>query len=303
MLIDKILKRQSGITLYGITPPKASTAQEKLSEISDAQVQRLSSLSIDGLIVYDLQDEGSRTTENRPFPFMETLDPFSYARKYLEKLRVPKIIYRAVGKYSADELTDFMVQAPPDQYLSVFVGAASKTQKVNLTIREAYSLKKKTDSKLLVGGVVIPERHSARSPEHLRVFDKISSGCKFFVSQGVYNLDASKNFLSDYYYYGKEHKIELVPIIFTLTPCGSLKTLQFMRWLGISIPKWLENDLIHSNDILSKSIELSRNIWIELKSFADAKNIPIGRNIESVSIRKEEIDASVELLKITSATP
>ncbi|EOQ95197.1 methylenetetrahydrofolate reductase (NAD(P)H) domain protein [Leptospira wolbachii serovar Codice str. CDC] len=209
------------------------------------------------------------------------------------------MIYRAVGKYNVRELTKFIENAPSEQYLSVFVGAASRQQKVNLTIRDAYDLKTKINNNLQLGGVVIPERHTNNSPEHLRVFDKIASGCKFFVSQGVYNLDASKNFLSDYYYYGKEHKIELAPIIFTLTPCGSLKTLQFMHWLGISIPKWLENDLRNSDDILSKSIELSKNIWLDLKNFADAKNIPIGRNIESVSIRKEEIDASIELLKLT----
>ncbi len=299
MLIDKIIKRKSGITLYGITPPKASTSHEKLAEISDAQIQRINSLNLDGLIIYDLQDELSRTTENRPFPFMETIDPFIYSENYLKSLEVPKVIYRAVGKYNVEELTKFIKNAPSEQYLSVFVGAASKLQKVNLTIREAYDLKTNINNNLLLGGVVIPERHTNNSPEHLRVFEKISSGCKFFVSQGVYNLDASRNFLSDYYYYGKEHKIELVPIIFTLTPCGSLKTLQFMRWLGISIPKWLENDLINSNDILLKSIEISKDIWLDLKNFADTKNIPVGRNIESVSIRKEEIDASIELLKLT----
>lgn len=299
MLIDKITNRQSGITLYGITPPKISTTEERLADISAAQIQRISGLNIDGLIVYDLQDELSRTTENRPFPFMETLDPFTYSEKYLGPLKVPKVIYRAVGKYNADDLTKFMENAPAGQYLSVFVGAASRSQKVNLTIRDAYQLKAKIQNNLLLGGVVIPERHSNSSPEHLRVFEKISSGCKFFVSQGVYNPDAAKNFLSDYYYYGKEYGIDLAPIVFTLTPCGSLKTLQFMQWLGISIPKWLENDLKNSKDILSKSIEISRNIWRDLKSFADTKNIPIGRNIESVSVRKEEIDASIELLKLT----
>ena len=299
MLIDKIIKRKSGITLYGITPPKASTPREKLSEISDAQIQRIQTLNLDGLIIYDLQDEASRTAENRPFPFIETLDPFFYSENYLKSIQVPKVIYRAVAKYSAEELTEFISRAPSDEYLSIFVGAASRLQKVSLTIREAYKLKTKIKNNLMLGGVVIPERHTETSPEHLRVFDKISSGCKFFVSQGVYNLDASKNFLSDYYYYGREHKIELVPIIFTLTPCGSLKTLQFMQWLGISIPRWLENDLKNSNDILSKSIEMSKNIWLDLKDFADARNFPVGRNIESVSIRKEEIDASIELLKLT----
>jgi Methylenetetrahydrofolate reductase len=299
MLIDKISNRKSGITLYGITPPRLSTSAEKLAEISNAQIQRIKSLKIDGLIIYDLQDELSRTTENRPFPFMETLDPFLYSENYLKSLAIPKVIYRAVGKYNAETLTEFMENALPEQYLSVFVGAASKQQKVNLTIREAYNLKNKLNNNFLLGGVVIPERHATGSAEHLRVFDKIASGCKFFISQGVYNLDASKSFLSDYYYYGKEQGIPLVPVIFTLTPCGSIKTLQFMKWLGISIPKWLENELVNSNDILSKSIELSKNIWLELKSFADAKGIPVGRNIESVSIRKEEIDASIELLRLT----
>jgi hypothetical protein len=299
MLRDKIINRESGITLYGITPPKLSTSQVRLAEISHAQIQRISSLRVDGLIIYDLQDEAARNAEDRPFPFIETLDPFLYSESYLKSLVIPKIIYRAVGKYNPQELTDFLEKAPPEQYLSVFVGAASNLQAVNLTIREAYDLKAQLNNKLLLGGVVIPERHANGFTEHLRVFSKISSGCKFFISQGVYNLDASKNFLSDYYYYAREHNIPMVPIIFTLTPCGSLKTLQFMQWLGISIPKWLENELKNSSDILSKSIDLSKNIWLELKAFAAAKGIPVGRNIESVSIRKEEIDASIELLKLT----
>ncbi len=46
---------------------------------------------------------------------------------------------------------------------------------------------------------------------------------------------ASESLLSDYRHHGKEHGIALAPILFTLTPCGSAKTLQFMKWLGISI--------------------------------------------------------------------
>lgn len=70
-----------------------------------------------------------------------------------------------------------------------------------------------------------------------------------------------------------------------------------MEWLGIDIPKWLYNDLKHSNDILSKSIDLCKNIAIEILDYSVTKNLPIGFNIESVAIRKEEIEASIELLK------
>jgi len=297
MLTDKIINRESGIILYGITPPKKGTNSDKIKEISSLQIQRLQSLNIDGLILYDIQDEKSRTSEERPFPFMETLDSFSYSEEYLHSLPIPKIIYRSVGKYSKSELSQFLESASSKNNLTVFVGASSKSQEVTLSMNDAYKLKAEMNNDLLLGGVTIPERHQNKGDEHIRVFNKIAQGCTFFVSQGVYDVNASKNFLSEYYYYGQEHNIPLVPILFTLTPCGSLKTLQFMKWLGISIPKWLENELIHSNDILQKSVDFSERSWLELKSFADEKRIPIGCNIESVAIRKVEVDASIELLR------
>jgi len=297
MLVDKIKNKESGIVLYGITPPKKGTEQEKIEGIAQRQIERLESLDLDGLVLYDIQDEASRTQEERPFPFMATMDPFEYSEQYLKSLQVPKIIYRAVGKYSEAELSNFVSSASTTENMTVFVGAASKSQKVTLSMNDAYKLKQHVNEDLLIGGVTIPERHQTKGDEHLRVFNKIAQGCTFFVSQGVYDVNASKNFLSDYYYYGKEHNIPLVPILFTLTPCGSPKTLEFMKWLGISIPKWLENELINSNDILQKSVEFSEKSYLELKEFADEKGIPIGCNIESVAIRKVEIDASIELLK------
>ena len=297
MLFEKIQKKESGIILYGITPPKMGTTPEKIQEIASLQIQRLEHLDIDGLILYDIQDESSRTSDERPFPFMQTLDSYSYSNEYLSTLTIPRVIYRSVGKYTKKELSDFLTSASPDNYLTVFVGAASTEQTVNMTISDAYNLKNQINNKLLLGGVTIPERHQTKGNEHLRVFNKIAQGCHFFVSQGVYDVNASKNFLSDYYYYGQEHNIPLVPIIFTLTPCGSPKTLQFMKWLGISIPRWLENELIHSQDILEKSVTFSEQNWLELKAFSDEKGIPIGCNIESVAIRKVEVEASIELVK------
>jgi hypothetical protein len=296
MLVEKIKKRESGIILYGIVPPKKGTDPEKIWEISSRQADRLKSKKIDGLILYDIQDEASRINEERPFPYLETLDSFSYSREYMNFLPIPKIIYRSVGKYDKEELSQFLNSSSPDKELTVFVGASSTSQQVTMSIKEAYDLRNTVNNSIALGGVTIPERHNSKGNEHLRVFNKISQGCSFFVSQGVYDVNSSKNFLSDYYYYGEKNNIPLAPIIFTLTPCGSIKTLQFMKWLGISIPRWLENDLIHSDDILRKSVDYSEQSWKELKEFANEKGIPIGCNIESVAVRKVEVDASIELL-------
>lgn len=300
MLSDKITSRQSGIVLYGITPPKKGTDTAVVEEIASKQMARLNPFinkGLDGLVLYDIQDETSRTAAERPFPFMETLDCFEYSEQHLKNLSIPKILYRSVGKYTKEQLSSFLKNSDINQYLTVFVGAPSKSEAVTLTMKEAYELKSQVKPELLLGGVTIPERHQSKGDEHLRVFEKINQGCTFFVSQGVYDVNASKNFLSEYYYYGRERNISLVPIIFTLTPCGSVKTLQFMKWLGISIPKWLENELVHSSDILEQSVDFAEQSWLELKAFAEEKNIPIGCNVESVAIRKVEIDASIELLE------
>ena len=302
MLKEKIEKRESGIVLYGITPPKKETSPEKVAEISLRHIERIRNEGIDGLILYDLQDEQARTTEERPFPFMETLDALDYSETYLHELDVTKIVYRSVGKYTSQQLQDFLSRASQKKCLTVFVGAPSITQQVLLNLSDAYKLKNASGYDILMGGVTIPERHMEMADEHLRVFGKISEGCTFFVSQGVYDVNASKNFLSEYYYHGQKLGVPLAPIMFTLTPCGSAKTLQFMEWLGISIPHWLKNDLIHSQDILEKSVDFAERNWLELKHFADEKGIPIGCNIESVAIRKVEIEASIELLHRVKAS-
>ena len=297
MLKDKIQNKTGGYLFYGLTPPKENTDADKICGIANRQIERLQGVDIDGLILYDIQDETSRIDSERPFPFMSTLAPDEYSNSYLQALKVPKIIYKSVGKFTHESLKTWLRVNSDSIDMTVFVGAPSMKQKTCLSLHDAYEIKQNSNSSMLLGGVTIPERHHVKGDENTRVFSKIDNGCSFFVSQCVYNIDYSKNFLSDYYYSSLEENRDITPIIFTLTPCGSLRTLQFMEWLGISIPRWLNNDLKHSRNILPKSIELCKNIANELLEYSNRKNIPIGFNIESVAIRKEEIEASIELLK------
>jgi hypothetical protein len=296
MLKDKIINRKPGIITYGLTPPKAVNPPEKIKEISEKQVERIKNLDIDGLVIYDIQDEKDRIESDRPFPFLETIDPLVYSNEYLSELQVSKIIYRCVGKYSPSQFSKLINSNNGKDMFSVFVGAASRNQKVPLRLSEAYEICRNSNPNLILGGVAIPERHMKNGEEHIRIINKLENGCKYFISQCVYNVEAAKDFLSDYYYYCKKNNIEMVPILFTLTPCGSLKTLEFTKWLGISIPRWLENDLMNSEDILSKSLSLLKAIFSELLDFSIEKGIPIGCNIESVSVRKVEIEASIQLV-------
>lgn len=293
-LASQILNRQTGILTYGMTPPKLGTPEEKLSSIARTQLQRIAALPVDGLILYDVQEEESREGD-RPFPYLEALDPAYYRDTYLKQLAVPSILYRSVGKYHPEELEKW-IEAQPEGACAVFVGASSSTQPVKTALSQAFETGTRF-SHLLMGGVLIPERHIKTRDEHLRVIRKMESGCRFFVSQAIYNVEASKDFLSDYYYACRERELEMVPILFNFAPCGSLKTLEFIKWLGISLPRWLEQDLIHSHDILDKSVILVRKIMDELMEFALEKGIPVGCSVESVSTRKVEIEAALQLLR------
>ncbi|MBB3112766.1 hypothetical protein FHS18_004868 [Paenibacillus phyllosphaerae] len=296
MLKESIESKKTGIITYGMTPPKKSHTPEKIAEISQKQVERLKKVDIDALILYDVQEEADRMEEERPFPYMEMLDPETYSEQYLHELDIPKIIYRCVGKYSGPELTDWIKKSSAKDRFSVFVGASSSQQQVTLGLPEAYNLCQQHNGNLTFGGVVIPERHMKKNDEHVRVVNKMKQGCNFFVSQATYNIEASKNFLSDYYHYCNENEIEMVPILFNLAPCGSTKTLEFMKWLGISIPRWLENELKYSTDVLDKSIRLTNKIFEELLDFGIEKGIPVGCSVESVSTRKVEIEASIQMV-------
>src|SRR5580765_688489 len=47
--------------------------------------------------------------------------------------------------------------------------------------------------------------------------------------------------------------VDPAPIVFTFTVVGSLKTLEFLTWLGVDVPRWIQNELLHSDDVLTTS--------------------------------------------------
>ncbi len=295
-LAEKLAARTPGICLYGFAPPKQATPSEQLKAIVAQHRVRLESLPVDGLIIYDIQDEAERVATPRPFPFLPTISPEVYAYDHLGGLPIPKIIYRCVSRDTPDGFVQWIQGVNATPRISVLVGAPSRRSHVGLALTDAYSLAREHAPGSLIGGIAIAERHARTSDEHERILAKTEKGCRFFVTQAVYDVTSTKSLLSDYAIaVGKKGGVAL-PIILTFSPCGSVKTLSFMKWLGISFPRWLENELQLARDPLQKSLDLCERIFAEVWDYAREKGIPIGVNVESVSIRKVEIEASVELL-------
>ena len=205
------------------------------------------------------------------------------------------MVYRATAKYTEKELRDWIGGQDTAGRMAVFVGAPSRERRVATTLRRAQQLRAEVAPELLLGAVAIPERHASKDDEHLRLLAKQEAGCSYFVTQVIYDVNAAKNLVSDYAYECRDRGLEPVPIVFTFSVCGSMKTLRFLRWLGVDVPRWIENDLRHADDTLGASLELAEQTALELISFCRHLGVPFGINVESVSIRKVEIEASVQL--------
>src|SRR6478736_3196789 len=193
--------------------------------------------------------------------FSPTLDPAQYLASNLTSWQGPVIVYRAVGKYASAKLGSWLLAQDPGRVMTVLVGAASSASSVPTSLAHAQTLRREVNPALMLGGVAIPERHRRRDDEHLRLLAKQDAGCRFFVTQVVYDVNAAKNLVSDYHYACAARGTIAAPIAFTFTVCGSMRTLEFLRWLGV----------------------------------------PFGINVESVSIRRVEIEMAVRLAEKLSA--
>jgi hypothetical protein len=287
--------RIGGMVLFGITPPKSSTPAADRARIAELTVQRLAPLDLDGLILYDIDDESDRIAEERPFPYLPTVDPADFCAEHLGGWTKPVVVYRSVGKYAPADLGSWLESLDPRRQLSVFVGASTSAKRVRTTLPEAQRLRDERRPDLTLGAVMITERHTAHGDEHRRMLAKQESGCAFFVSQVIYDVDGTKSVLSDYFYACAEGATQVRPVVFTLSVCGSPKTLEFLHWLGVRVPRWLQNELRYAEDPLPVSYAYCLAAAEDLAAFCRRLGVPYGFNVESVSIRRAEIEAAVRL--------
>ena len=283
--------------LYGTTPPRAGTAEDAVRAAAHKLAARLAPLPIDGVVVYDIQDETGRTALPRPFAFTGTVDPRGYARLLSARTGKPAITYKCVG--DLDEpgwraWLDDAASAYGVQFLSI-VGRPASGVRYRLALSKAIRLAAAHPAGFTVGGVAITERHTAQRSESARLLAKGIEGCGYFISQTVYHPAATERLLADYARDCRGAGVAPRRIVLTFSPAGREKTMAFLRWLGVNLPQDTARAILGAPDPLAKSIAICRDNLRRILDHAYAKEIPLGINVESVSIHRDEIDASVEL--------
>lgn len=302
-LKEKIEDTNQGVYLIGTTPPKIGTDKAQLKTIAEKLLGRLHEIEYDGVIIYDIQDESSRTNQARPFAFKQTVDPREYSHLLRDLSAQDVITYKSVAQRGVGEFKDWLSETKNDYDLQnvVLVGSPSSVGDIKLSLPDAYKALAEQSDDFFLGGVTIAERHSSKQNEHERLIEKTAQGCQFFISQAVYDAQATIELITSYARTCKAQGITPQRIILTFTPCGGEKTLEFMQWLGISVPEATKWRMLDADNTLSESVRICReNLDLILKSCAHL-DVPLGLNIESLTNRKEEIDASINLYRLLKA--
>ena len=153
--------------VFGTTPPREGTSKETAIKSCQKFLARSSVLAIDGYIVYDIQDEASRTTMERPFPFKKTLSSSWYGSVMTKFSGKACVVYKSVVEESIESFDMWLDEATSTYKHRAFnlVGAASsKTKYTGPTMQEA-AQRVKQKGGCSFGCVSIPERHLSKGGE------------------------------------------------------------------------------------------------------------------------------------------
>jgi len=297
VLREKLLDPRRAVLLYGTTPPRAGSTPEAGQAAADKLSARLAPLPLDGVVVYDIQDESGRTDRPRPFAFTGTMDPRSYSALLAARTGKTAITYKCVGGLDEAGWRGWLDGAANDYrvgFLSI-VGRPTSGVRYPLALSKAIRLAAAHPAGFAVGGVAIAERHTSERSESARLLAKGIEGCEYFISQTVYQAEASVRLLADYARDCRGAGVAPRRIVLTFAPVGREKTLQFLQWLGVRIPDATAREILENSHPLKKSIGICRDNLRRILDQPYAREIPLGINVESVSINRDEIDASVDL--------
>jgi hypothetical protein len=284
--------------LYGTTPPRLGSTESDIASAATKLAARIKMLPLDGIVVYDVQDESSRTIEPRPFPFLPTLDSRIYSKMLNDLAEVPVIAYKCVAQMEKEDWKAWLNQAAQTYGLSCLSLVGSPTVTVSkppMTLPEAVRIAAAHERRFTLGGVCIAERHRPGKSESRRMLQKAEDGCSFFISQAIYSPETTIQLLKDYWFDCQRSGVAPKRIVLTFTPCGRPKTLEFIRWLGVNISRTTEHAILSAADPIAKSIQICCETLSRILDQDVCRSLPLGINVESVSISKMEIDGSIEL--------
>ena len=264
------------MTLFEVVPPAAAKPEALESSLHELQQLRG---RVDAINIPEIHDEdrpGERTSK-----FIERVEPRILGSRIKRELAIDVVINR-VTVHDAEPERWFRETAGEWEIPNwVLVGGESKEiNYLGPNPADAARLVKSLNLPVSLGGITIPSR--VNEPERIR--KKHEQAVDFFTSQVMFDSNDLVWLIQ------RLNGVE-ARIFISFAPISSTRDLQFLRWLGVDIPKDLDRFLTGpehgeaaaAETCLERSINLAQRILMDVFDNLPPDPPPIGLNIEHIT--------------------
>lgn len=304
-LRDKIFDYKHPVIFYELLPP-SNNDEANMDAYIECAVDLLTStpIIIDAVNIPEIREEDHNSSK-RTQKFVPKMSPGIFA-KMLEKASYNNIevILNHCTVYESWKEQKKWIDAVTKQHqinaLILVGGSSSKIKYPGPSVFEVGDFIQNHFSKeLICGGITIPTRryHDQENDEPFRLYTKGMHGIDFFTSQIIYEPISIKLLLRDYDQVCQERGIQPKRIFLSFAPISTRKDLEFLRWLGVSVPKTVEQELFKAEiGIGWRSTKIAVNVFQEILHFMREENIqvPLGLNIEHIT--RHNFELSLEFI-------
>ncbi len=299
--------------LFELIPPEIDAPEKTVQNRHDKLQKLFSRVEVSGINIPEIREESAKDDDGkRRSDFKPRVAPRKYVRKLREKFDTNFVICRVVVLLPAARQEDWLLETSKDYNISniVLVGGEKEAEAYDgLSVPEGnrlikqqlnrgkteYGEKNISPTNYLVGNISIASRRLDTLDEPERITYKIKHGADFFYTQIIEEPDSPIKLLEDLSPKLKEENIDPPFFFWSFAPIASQKDVDFMRWLGVKIPKKVEDRILTSPEPAEESRRWNLEIFEKLKQ-ANQKlpvSCPLGVNISFMGDRN--FDNAVKL--------
>lgn len=296
------VRRNKKVIIYEFLPPPIDSTQKDLDELASFLTRILSRFPVDAVNLPEIRDEIESNGHN--FLIMPKMEPRVLA-PYLRKYGVKDAIVNRPIVYLPWEKQKLWLKESYEKYKIrnfIFVGGnSSGISYPGLSVVEAAKIVtgklKSLFPDIFLGGITM----ASRKNETDRLLHKTLAGIEYFTSQIVYESQPVKNLLKEYWRLTRERGIQPKMIFLSFAPVTTLRDMEFLEWLGVTIPSETKRRL--TNGWLGmgwRSIGICEKLLEDIIMFVSREKIgiPLGINVEYIT--KHNFELSFQLLEVLS---
>ena len=281
---DKVRKPKRPVVVYEILPPREKDGT--LNSYAEKISSLLSQTHIDAINIPEVHDEDARG--KRPVKNLERAEAREFGKLLQDNVGIEAIVNRVTVHEKAEKQTQWIKETFYDYDIENLILVGGESSKINYSGPSVNETSESITRDLntgrfdfFCGGIAIP----SRKVESERLLRKGSNGIEFFTTQVLYDSEKIKKMLKYYDDICKKSKVLPRRILLSFAPVSSKKNIDFLKWLGVEIPKKTEKHLIDVGpEITKESLKIATSVLNDILTSNEKLGItvPIGLNVEHI---------------------